>query len=741
MHSSYNFLKNIKVKTKLGLVVLCMGIPICSLVYFLFSLQQNAINITKTELNGIDFYSSAMNVRGDLLKIKHLNKSYLSGNLSIKQELLSSYDKVDKGIKGLQNFNFKVSYLYNKLNPRIEALSTVWNEVKNKWKGSPSNFKFDDYSRVEAEVASLLHDTVQESRLRLDTEPPTSMLIHVMIDSIPLITDLISDLQELGIEISSRGIATFEEKASISSMTAKIGSEIQNLKESMSLLEEHKSESYSSFENVIAEISPASDGFLSITPGHMAEGDSFEFQLQKLFEMSALSLEKYDRLKVLVHKQLELMLNNRISDSVFDRNIQLLVATILTGIAVLVSIVTYRYITIQISSINNVFRQIDKGNFQARAQIFSIDELGSMAHSLNEMLDRTLSLIQSQDERDSIQESIMKLLDEVSDVAKGDLTVEAEVTEDITGAIADSFNHMIYQLRSIVNNVQNATLEVGSSASLIQATAEQLAEGSSAQAEQIIDSTAALDEMAVSIQQVSENASLSSSVAEQALDNAKQGAHAVQNTIQGMQRIRSQVQETAKRIKRLGERSQEISEIVQLIGDIADRTSILALNASIQAARAGEAGRSFAVVAEEVERLAERSTNATKQIASLVNTIQSETNEAVIAMEESTHEVVQGSQVADKAGQALTEIESVSSRLAGLIQSITLAATQQARGSDNLSKAMNEISQVTQHTASGTKQTANDINQLALLAEDLRNSVSTFKTPTVHNHSDANMIA
>jgi twitching motility protein PilJ len=173
---------------------------------------------------------------------------------------------------------------------------------------------------------------------------------------------------------------------------------------------------------------------------------------------------------------------------------------------------------------------------------------------------------------------------------------------------------------------------------------------------------------------------------------------------------------------------------VQLIGDIADRTSILALNASIQAARAGEAGRSFAVVAEEVERLAERSTNATKQISSLVNTIQSETNEAVIAMEESTYEVVQGSQVADKAGQALSEIESVSSRLAELIQSISLASIQQARGSDNLSKAMNEISEVTQHTAIGTKQTANAISQLTSLADSLRDSVSTFKVPMIKNH-------
>jgi twitching motility protein PilJ len=207
-----------------------------------------------------------------------------------------------------------------------------------------------------------------------------------------------------------------------------------------------------------------------------------------------------------------------------------------------------------------------------------------------------------------------------------------------------------------------------------------------------------------------------------------------------MQRMRTQVQETAKRIKRLGERSQEIGDIVQLIGDIADRTSILALNAAIQAARAGEAGRAFTVVAEEVERLADRAANATRQIANLVHTIQSETNEAVLAMEGNTQEVVQGSQLADQAGQALGEIESVSAQLAELIQSISMAASQQARGSENLSKAMGEISEVTQQTAAGTQQAALSIGNLAALADELRASVSTFKLPVSTNGQNPHVV-
>ena len=402
----------------------------------------------------------------------------------------------------------------------------------------------------------------------------------------------------------------------------------------------------------------------------------------------------------------------------------------LLGLTLIVASVYRKSIMRPIKSISETNERIRSGDLKARATIYSHDEIGVMASGFNLLLDRLFNLIESKEaERDDMQDSIMKLLEEVSDAATGDLTVEANVTEDMTGAIADSFNHMIYQLRQIVHNVQQATMHVSSSANDIQLNAETLAEGSTAQAEQILDSAAALDQMTVSIQQVSENASLSATVAEQSLNNAKQGSMAVQNTIQAMNRMRDKVLETSERIKSLGDRSQEIGEIVSLIAEIADRTSVLALNASIEASLAGDAGQGFAIVAYEVERLAVRASDATKQIHDIVDAIQGETHQAMIAMEESTSEVSSGSNVADQAGQALREIESVSSRLAELIQSISLAATQQARGSENLSKAMSEISDITQQTASGTKSAATSINQLASLADELRESVRTFKLP------------
>ncbi|MEM6936904.1 MAG: methyl-accepting chemotaxis protein, partial [Pseudomonadota bacterium] len=203
----------------------------------------------------------------------------------------------------------------------------------------------------------------------------------------------------------------------------------------------------------------------------------------------------------------------------------------------------------------------------------------------------------------------------------------------------------------------------------------------------------------------------------------------VRQTIDGMDNIREQIQETSKRIKRLGESSQEIGDIVELINDIAEQTNILALNAAIQAASAGEAGRGFAVVADEVQRLAERASNATKRIETLVQTIQADTNEAVISMEQTTTEVVNGARLAEDAGEALGEIEKVSHDLADLIQNISEAARQQSAAATNISGTMNVIQEITTQTSAGTSQTAESIGHLADLAAELRRSVADFKLP------------
>ncbi|MGA8277766.1 MAG: methyl-accepting chemotaxis protein [Rhodanobacteraceae bacterium] len=327
------------------------------------------------------------------------------------------------------------------------------------------------------------------------------------------------------------------------------------------------------------------------------------------------------------------------------------------------------------------------------------------------------------------QEAILRLLDEMGSLAEGDLTVKATVTEDITGAIADSVNFAVEALRSLVTTINETAVQVSAAAQETQATAMHLADAAKHQAQQITSASAAINDIASSIDEVSKNSSDSAEVAQRSVAIAAKGAQIVRQTIQGMDSIRDQIQETAKRIKRLGESSQEIGTIVELINDIAEQTNILALNAAIQAASAGEAGRGFAVVADEVQRLAERASSATKRIETLVQTIQSDTNEAVSSMEQTTSEVVSGARLAEDAGLALGEIEGVSNDLAELIQNISTAARQQSTAATSISSTMSAIQEITSQTSVGASQTAESIGNLAQLAADLRRSVADFKLP------------
>ncbi len=399
--------------------------------------------------------------------------------------------------------------------------------------------------------------------------------------------------------------------------------------------------------------------------------------------------------------------------------------SILLGIFIAIRL--SRGLTNQVNHIMGLLDEIGMGNFQARTEVVSNDELGVMATTLNAMLDNITVLIQSQEERDTIQESIMKLLEEISALSDGDFTARAEVTEDMTGAIADSFNAMADQFSDIIRKVKIATEAVGTTSEDVTQKTMGLAEKNIEQVKGVTAAVEAIEEMVESIREVADNALQSAAVSKQSRANAQEGATAVSETSKAMGEIREQINETARSIKRLGESSLEIGNIVQIIDDIADRTSILALNASIQAAMAGDAGHGFAVVADEVQRLADSSSNSTKQIELLVKSIQTEIKDVTNRIDESIGKVVQGSKLADGAHDKLQQIEDVSNRLAQLIDAITAATTSQVQMSETISRTMESVGEVSRESSLSSQDTATSMNVLSRTAKDLRAAVEAFR--------------
>ena len=368
------------------------------------------------------------------------------------------------------------------------------------------------------------------------------------------------------------------------------------------------------------------------------------------------------------------------------------------------------------------------GDVRARAEIAGNDEFAAIAENFNRSVAKVAHAVSNQQAQDSLQRSIADLLNTISQVARGDLTIRGKVTNDALGNVVDSVNFMLDNFTKVLERVRKAAIDVSTSANQILEAADDMTAGATQQDQEITNTSSAVEELTVSMKQVSNNAEASAEAARRALDAAEQGNRAVRDTLEGMQRIRASVQATAKKIKSLGDRSLEISEIINVINDITEQTNLLALNAAIEAARAGDAGRGFAVVADEVRKLAEHSRSATKDIAALIKAIQAETNEAVVVMEDGTREVEVGAGLADQAGKALEAISSVVRQSAELVQEISLASKQQVRGTEGVANAMQIISGITRQTTTGARQTASTVGNMVKLSEQLNEALAQFRS-------------
>jgi methyl-accepting chemotaxis protein len=413
---------------------------------------------------------------------------------------------------------------------------------------------------------------------------------------------------------------------------------------------------------------------------------------------------------------------------------------LVTGVLVLIVLAFGLLLSNQLVSpilkVVRVMGRVREGDLEARVPAMGNDELGTLGNDLNDTLDSIVSLVQTRQERDQLQRSITRLLDEVAAVGSGDLTVQAQVTADQTGAIADAFNYMIEELRGLVQRTQETAGQVSGASSQVTVLSERMVASAEEQARRLGEARASVTTMTGLMNDVRTTVGESVAAADEARSAVEAGQEAVNETMDAMGRLRNEARETAKKIKRLGESSQEIGEIVRLINEIADQTHLLALNASIQAAMAGAHGRGFAVVAEEVRSLAERSGEATEKIDELINAIQADTNAAMVAMERSTQEVVTGSRLADKAGKALTAIGDVTERIVGLSAQIETVVESQFQSARTLETTVGEVASATIQATDEVRSVAQGMQQLSEMAGSLRDSVSVFRVDDTPEVSD-----
>jgi len=403
-------------------------------------------------------------------------------------------------------------------------------------------------------------------------------------------------------------------------------------------------------------------------------------------------------------------------------------------VAVLAGVVFARQISKPVGQVVRIAERVGQGDLSKLVPVTSRDEIGQLAHTFNDTVVRLRSLVQTEAERDDerrkredLQHNITRFLDIATEIAQGDLSKRGEVTSDILGSVVDSINVMVDELGVLIKDVRQSARHVSGSANDLIVTMDQMTAGAQAQSREAMGVSSAMEELTLSVRQVAENAEASASAARLTLDSAQKGGDAVKIGLAGMQRIRGEVQGISKKIKTLADRSLEISEIVNTIEEIASQTNLLALNAAIEAAGAGEAGLRFAVVAEEVRKLAERSAKAAKDIVVLIKTIQTETQEAVIAMEDGTKEVETGYRTAVQTGESLREIGDISRKSAELAQDISLATQQQVRGVESVAVAVQSIAGVAVQTEKGVVEARKTMDHVVKLAEELMTSLTRFK--------------
>ena len=672
----------------LVLIALMFAVPITVLEVFVANVQSESIAFAQKELDGYRFAGPILAAASALSMHSGLSTQLLSGDAGVHTRMERAAQQVTEN---LNNAHAQAAAIAKfKVQDPFAQLTSRWNALSADVTRLTPEQSLRAHGEISERLRWVLARVGEESGLVLDPEAETYYLIIPSLQVLPAVSAALGDVRAQGTLAARAGQITAEQREALARSIALAGYSLQTAGESLetafrknpdsrTALGEPSKRALAGVRRILDE---ANDLFRPDRPV-VVDADAW-------FDRATQAIQGVDQLSKTIAVRATDLLDKRVASGSRER-----LST--QGVSLF-------FVVLALLGLALVGR--------------------NLVHSIRERQEHAKMVA---DEYKSNQIAILRLMDEMSAIADGDLTARAQVSEDITGTIADSVNVTVAQLHKVVESINDTAVQVSSATERAQQIAGRLTEAANRQATDIEQAVGSVQLMTQSIGEVSTSADESAKVARQSLDTTERGAQAVQASVASMGQIRDQIQETSKRIKRLGESSQEIGEIVDLISDISEQTNVLALNAAIQAATAGEAGRGFTVVAEEVQRLAERSAEATKQIGALVKTIQGDTQEAVSAMESSTQGVVEGTKLSDAAGQALKEIEQVTRKLSELIQSIAVSTQMQVDIADEVRKLMHEVLGITRETTDGTHQTSRSMGDLSRLTEQLRASVQQFK--------------
>ena len=722
-----NEIASLPLSRKLALMALLLVVPTVVMAALFLGSQNVQVAATARQLDGLRYLRPVVGLQLKLASHRGAAALALAG-IGGSEPVRAAQAEVDLALGAVQAADAEFGDRFGTHN-LIAELSETWTaNLKPNWNTANSTLSFDLHTLMLAQVTDVVRLVGQNAGMDFAAGEVAGKLDRTLVFTLPASIESIGQLGAFGVVLSRAGSLTPEQWDQLAVLMQDVRRSTETLSATVSRAAKTPGfdatlknaadlavTSAQAFVEGVQEASGRRNAFRAEPANHRAQADQVA--------------GAFSNLRVRVTETLETELKASLSSLRSARNFELVAVALLMAMALGMGMMIARTMNRQVRSMSSVFTRIRAGDLNARADVVARDEFGSFAQALNLVLDNTIALVQSRKERDQIQANIRKLHREMQGVAQGDLTQEAEVGEEVTGVIAKSFNFMLVELRGLIRRVKESAVAVNSAAQGAQEATGQLTEGSRTQSVQILQASAAVDQMTLSIQQVTKQAATAAQIAQTALRNAQSGSQSAQLTIVGMGGIKRQVNDMAALVNELRTSTAQIGDITQLIADISKRTSILALNASIQAAVAGKSGKGFGVVAEQVEELADRSSEAVRRVAALTKSIQASTGHVMEALEGATQKAAGGEALASEASDRLADIESVSTQLAGVVESILAACRQQSASSEYIAASMGEISRVTKHTSAGAQAAASSIGDLSSLVEELGSSVSRFRLP------------